>query len=75
MGAPTASPGIASIHLQPRQDLLGAGPRASCLAQGDTLLQAKDCLILRLTGRRCTDRWDASGANAFDQSAVPGRPN
>lgn len=33
------------------------------------LLVAKDFLALRLTGRRCSDRSDASGTNAWDQSA------
>jgi xylulokinase len=34
-----------------------------------SILQAKDYLVLRLTGRRVTDRSDASGTNAFDQQA------
>jgi xylulokinase len=34
-----------------------------------SILQAKDYLVLRLTGRRLTDRSDASGTNAFDQQA------
>jgi xylulokinase len=33
------------------------------------VLQAKDYITLRLTGRRCTDPSDASGTNAYDQRA------
>jgi xylulokinase len=38
-------------------------------ARTSGLLVAKDYLTLRLTGRRCTDRSDASGTNAWDQAA------
>jgi xylulokinase len=38
-------------------------------ARIDTVLQAKDYLAYRLTGVRVTDPSDASGTNAYDQSA------
>jgi xylulokinase len=34
-----------------------------------SILQSKDYVVLRLAGRRVTDRSDASGTNAFDQRA------
>ena len=40
-----------------------AWARTSCV------LQAKDYVTLRLTGRRCIDPSDASGTNAYDQHA------
>jgi xylulokinase len=36
-------------------------------ARTSVVLQAKDYVTLRLTGRRCTDPSDASGTNAYDQ--------
>ena len=39
----------------------GSWARTSCV------LQAKDFVTLRLTGRRCVDPSDASGSNAYDQ--------
>ena len=38
-------------------------------ARIDTVLQAKDYLVYRLTGVKATDPSDASGTNAYDQAA------
>ncbi|MGD8683958.1 MAG: xylulokinase [Chloroflexota bacterium] len=40
---------------------------AEAWARTSVVLQAKDYLTLRLTGRRCIDPSDASGTNAYDQ--------